>query len=162
MNTIPLRDAYRALLDAAAEVAGTGEAERVVPADGEWSADRILAHVSIVSATTLAVVSAVAAGAKTTYDNRVAQDLWTLDRTVERAGGTSGLRDRIRLQGDALCALGSGAALSEAELDAPVPALLVSHAELLLDAPVALRDILTGLATTEIPGHTRQLSALRR
>lgn len=162
MDTMPLRDAYRALLDAALDVADAGDAERVAPADGEWNADQIMAHVSIVSTMTLAAVSAVAAGTKTTYDNRLAHDGWTLDHIIERAGGSTGLHDRIRLQGDALCALANGAALSETELDTPIPTLLLSQAKVRVDEAVALRDILNGLATMEIPGHTRQLSALRR
>jgi hypothetical protein len=51
-------------------------------------------------------------------DNRIAHDTWTIERVIALAGGNAGLRDRIRLQGDALCALG-GPMLSEAELDTP-------------------------------------------
>jgi hypothetical protein len=154
-DTTPLRDAYRALLDAAETVAATAEAR---PPLGEWDADRILAHVGLVSAATLAAASAVAAGVNTTYDNRTAQDTWTIDRVVARTGGGAGLRERVRRQGDALCALGP--ALSEAELDTPVPALLLSAGAVLVDEPLRLRDILSGLAEVELPGHTRQLRAL--
>jgi hypothetical protein len=38
MDTTPLRDAYRALLDAAGIVADTSAA----PPDGEWNADQVL------------------------------------------------------------------------------------------------------------------------
>ncbi|WP_333775716.1 hypothetical protein [Streptomyces sp. IBSBF 3136] len=158
MDTTPLRDAYRALLDAAATVADSAGPDPVPPA-GEWDADQILAHVSLVTATTLAAVSAVASGARTTYDNRLALDTWTIDRTVALAGGTAGLRERVRLQGDALCTLG-GPALGEAELDTPVPTVLLSNGKLLIDQPLSLRDLLTGLAETELPGHTNQLLAL--
>jgi hypothetical protein len=105
MDTTPLRDAYRALLDAAATVADSGDTSPVPPA-GEWNAEQILAHVSLVSAATIAAVSCVAAGANTTYDNRTALDTWTIERVIALAGCNTGLRDRIRLQGDALCALG--------------------------------------------------------
>ena len=155
MDTTPLRDAYRALLDAADTVGDSSAA----PAAGEWNAAQVLAHVSLVSAATIATAARVAAGANTTYDNRLAQDAWTINRVVALAGGTAGLRERIRLQGDALCAFG-GPALSEAELDTPVPALLLSHGEVLVDQPLRLRDILTGLAEGELPGHTNQLLAL--
>jgi hypothetical protein len=156
MDTAPLRDAYRALLDAAATVA---DADATAPPAGEWNADQILAHVSLVTAATIAAAADVAAGANTTYDNRTALDTWTIDRVVARAGGAAGLRERIRLQGDALCALG-GPALGEAELDRPVPALLLSHGTVLVDQPLPLRDILTGLAQVELPGHAKQLLAL--
>jgi hypothetical protein len=158
MDTTPLRDAYRALLDAAATLADSRDTSPVPPT-GEWNAEQILAHVAIVNAATIAAVSCIAAGANTTYDNRIALDTWTIERVISLAGGNAGLRDRIRLQGDALCALG-GPVLSEAELDTPVATLLLSNDTVLLDQPVPLRDLITGLAEVELPGHTEQLLAL--
>ncbi|MEV0351970.1 hypothetical protein AB0H88_39910 [Nonomuraea sp. NPDC050680] len=158
MDTIPLRDAYRALLEAAATVADSGDPSRLPPA-GEWNADQILAHVSIVNAATIAAASAIASGANTTYDNRLALDTWTIERLIALAGGNVGLRERIRRQADALCTLG-GPALSDAELDTPVPTRLLSKDIVLVDQPMPLRDLITGLAEAELPGHTRQLLAL--
>jgi hypothetical protein len=158
MDTTSLQDAYRALLDAAATVADSGDTTSSPPA-GEWSADQILAHVAIVNAATIAAASSIAAGANTTYDNRIALDTWTIERVIALAGDNAGLQDRIRLQGDALCALG-GPALSEAELDTLVPTLLLSNDAVLVDQPMPLRDLITGLAEVELPGHTKQLLAL--
>ncbi|MFG3685502.1 hypothetical protein [Micromonospora sp. NPDC047740] len=158
MDTAPLRHAYRALLDAAAAVADSGHPS---PPAGEWNADQILAHVTLINAATITAASAVAGGANTTYDNRIALDTWTIERVIALAGGNVGLRGRIRLQGDALCALG-GPALSEAELDTLVPARLLSRDTLLVNQPLPLRDIITGLAEVELPGHTKQLLALLR
>jgi hypothetical protein len=158
MDTTPLQDAYRALLNAAATVADSGGTSPVPPT-GEWNADQILAHVALVNAATIAAVSSVASGAITTYDNRIALDTWTIERVIALAGGNAGLRDRIRLQGDALSAL-SGPILSEAELDTLVPTLLLSNDIVLVDQPVPLRDLITGLAEVELPGHTKQLLAL--
>jgi hypothetical protein len=158
MDTTPLRDAYHALLDAAATVAESGDTSPVPPT-GEWNADQILAHVALVNAATIAAVSSVASGANTTYDNRIALDTWTIERVIAIAGGNAGLRDRIRLQGDALCALG-GPALSDAELDTLVPTLLLSNDTVMVDEPMPLRDLITGLAEVELPGHRDQLLAL--
>ena len=158
MDTTPLRDAYRALLDAAATVAGSGDPSPLPPA-GEWNADQILAHVAIINAATIAAVSAITSGANTTYDNRIALDTWTIGRVIALAGGNAGLRDRIRLQGDTLCALG-GPMLSEAELDTLVPTLLLSNDTVLVDQPMPLRDLIMGLAEVELPGHMEQLLAL--
>ena len=157
MDTTPLRDAYRTLLKAAATVADSGD-KSSVPPPGEWNADQILAHVAIVNATTIAAVSCVASGANTTYDNRMALDTWTIDRVISLAGGNAGLRNRIAAQGEALSAL--GATLGEAELDTLLPTLLLSNGEVLVDQPVPLRDLITGLAEVEIPGHTKQILAL--
>jgi hypothetical protein len=158
MDTTPLRHAYRALLDAAATVADSADTSPVPPT-GEWNADQILAHVALVNAATITAASSVASGAITTYDNRIALDTWTIERVIALAGGNAGLRERIRLQGDALCVLG-GPVLSEAELDTPVPTLLLSNDTVLVDQPLPLRDIITGLAEVELPGHTEQLLAL--
>jgi hypothetical protein len=158
MDTIPLRDAYRALLDAAATVARSGDPSPLPPT-GEWNADQILAHVAIVNAATIAAVSAIASGANTTYDNRIALDTWTIERVIALAGGNAGLRDRIRLQADALCTLG-GPVLSEAELNTLVPTRLLSNDTVLVDQPIPLRDLIAGLAEVELPGHTEQLLAL--
>jgi hypothetical protein len=157
MDTTPLRDAYDALLDAAAFVA---ESKDTLPAPpGEWSADQILAHVAIINAATIAAVSAIAMGTNATYDNRIAQDTWTIERITALAGGNAGLRDRIRVQGDALCAMG-GSMLSEAELDTPIATRLLSNGTLVFDQPMPLRDLITGLAQAELPGHTEQLLGL--
>jgi hypothetical protein len=158
MDTTPLRDAYRALLDAAATVAGSDDPGPLPPA-GEWNAGQVLAHVSLVTAATIAAVSAVASGANTTYDNRIALDTWTIDRLIALAGGTAGLRERIRLQADALCALG-GPMLSDAELNTPVPTRLLSNDTLLVDQPMPLRGLIAGLAEAELPGHAKQLLSL--
>jgi hypothetical protein len=158
MDTTPLRDAYRALLDAAATVADTGDPSALPPA-GEWNADQILAHVAIINAATIAAISAITSGANTTYDNRIALDTWTINRLIALTGGNAGLRDRIRLQADALCALG-GPMLSEAELNSPVPTRLLSNDAVLVDQPMPLKDLITGLAQAELPGHTKQLLAL--
>lgn len=156
MDTTPLRDAYRALLDAAATVAGSDD--RKAPPAGEWNADQILAHVALVNAATIGATSSVAGGAISTYDNRIASDAWTIGRVIGLAGGSAGLQERIRLQGEALCALVS--AVSDTELDTPVPALLTSNGAVLVDQPMPLRAIITGLAEVELPGHAQQLLAL--
>ena len=155
MDTTQLRNAYQTLLDATSTVADAGET-RCTPQDGGWNAEQILAHVTLVNATTIAAVSAVAAGINTTYDNRIALDTWTIGRVITLAGGTTGLRDRIQAQADALCTL-TGPTLSEPELDTMVPSRLLSNNEVLVDQPVPLRELINGLAAVELPGHTQQL-----
>jgi hypothetical protein len=158
MDTTKLHDSYGAFLDAAATVA-SADAETLVPPPGEWNADQILAHISLISSATVAAVASVGAGTVATYDNRLAHDPWTIERVIALADGPAGLRERIRRQGEALCALGDSA-LSEAELDTVFPTLLLSNGKLRFDQAVALRDIFTGVTDMELPGHTQQLLAL--
>ena len=157
MDTTRLGHAYAALLDAAAHVAQRPD-DTVTPTDGGWDADQILAHLALVDAATLAPAATVASGAAATYDNRLSLEAWTISRVLVRAGDNAGLQNRIRCQGEALCALGT--ALSDAELDTEIPTLLLSDDEVLVDQPVPLRAILTGLAEDHLPRHTTQLLAL--
>ena len=41
-----------------------------------------------------------------------------------------------------------------------MPTLLLSNDTVLVDRPVPLRDLITGLAEGELPGHTEQLLSL--
>lgn len=158
VDTTALRAAYDDLLRAAETVAEAGAAV-AAPPDGEWNADQILAHVGLVTAATVAAAASVAAGANTTFDNRHALDQWTIDRVVARSGGSAALRERVRCQGEVLCGFGGGA-LSEPELDSAVPALLLSGGRSQFEGQMPLRDLIGGLASVELPGHTRQLLAL--
>lgn len=157
MDTSRLRNAYHILLDAAATVA-QADPDPTPPA-GEWNADQILAHVAIINSATISTASAISSCMHTTYDNRVSHDAWTLTHVLAVAGGRDGLSERIRAQSEVLCAL-AGPILSEAELDALVPTRLVSKDTILLDQPIPLRDIITGLADVELPGHATQLRTL--
>jgi hypothetical protein len=155
MDTSALRAAYEGL----DKVAQTVDADDLPPA-GEWNADQILAHIVLINAATISAACWVTSGAVATYDNRLAQDAWTIDRTIALAGRREGLRRRIQLQADALIAVVS--TLSETELSTPIPAILVSNDSLLLDDRVPLEGLIDGLATSELPGHATQLSAIRR
>ncbi|MFF0497660.1 hypothetical protein ACFYU5_14725 [Nocardia aobensis] len=157
LDTTSLGDAYRTLLEAADTVADSNQTIALAP--GEWNADQILGHVCLITAATIAAASAVAAGEHTTYDNRIALDIWTIDRVIELAGGSTGLRDRLHRQAGVLCSL-SGPALSDTELDTLVPTRLLSNDAVLVDQPLPLRDLIIGLADVELPGHTQQLLAL--
>ena len=86
-------------------------------------------------------------------------DTTPLRDAYRAADGNAGLRERIRVQSDALCALG-GPALSDAELDTLVPTLLLSNDTVLVDQHLPLRDLISGPAQGELPGHTAQLLAL--
>ncbi|MEV5476588.1 hypothetical protein AB0L66_30190 [Streptomyces sp. NPDC052207] len=135
LNTAPLQDAFCALLDAATTMAdadGSGPA----PPNGEWNADQILGHVCLVSAATIAVLAGVAAGANTTYDNRIALDAWTIEQSIAHAGGNAGLRDPISAQAAALCALAKRCGAQRRRTRHPGTRPALSNDTLLVDQPV--------------------------
>ena len=126
MDTTALSAAYDDLLEAARAVHASDH--EPTPPAGEWNADQILAHVVLLNAATVSAACSVTSGTVATYDNRLSQDAWTIDRTIALAGGNDGLRSRIRLQADALCAIRAAraAALVHTGLDAPFPHELVA------------------------------------
>jgi len=155
MDTTALSAAYDDLLEAARAVHASDH-EQTPPA-GEWNADQIRAHIVLLNAATVSAACSVTSGTVATYDNRLSQDAWTIDRAISLAGGSDG-GSRIRLQADALCAISSS--LSEAELSTPFPTLLLSNGSLVLDDNVPLSGLIGGLASAELPGHAAQLRAL--
>lgn len=157
MDTSRLRDAYDALLEASVTVLGSGDTSPAPP-PGEWDATQILAHVASVDAGVLATVYSVASAAEATYDNRVSLDAATLDRITAITQDADGLRDRIRRQGAALCAVSE--MLSEVELDTSVATVFESAGVVQFDQPIPLRALITGLAEDHLPRHTTQLLTL--
>jgi hypothetical protein len=154
MDINGLRQAYDVLLEAASTVLDAGRSP-LAPPEGEWDATQILAHIASVDAGILATAYSVASGAEASYDNGTSLDIATLARI---AGDGAGLRDRIRHQGDALCALGE--TLSETELATLVPTRLMSAGVVQVDQPVPLEALIMGLADDHLPRHTTQLLAL--
>ena len=155
MDSVQLHEAHTDLLRAAVRVVDAGGAALTAPA-GEWGFERVLAHVALVDAATLAAVSTVIAGANTVFDNRVALDTWTIDHVISLTGDTPALVDRIESLGQALCGVVADV-LRDAELDTVVPSLLLSNDQLLVNEPTTVRDLIAGLADNELPGHTAQL-----
>ncbi|MFD6416092.1 hypothetical protein [Streptomyces sp. NPDC060194] len=153
MDTSALRAAYAALLDAAA-LPDLGEA-----ADGGWNADQILAHLLSVDASVAAVALGVVAGARPTFDNRIALDPWNLDRIITEHTGRADLIAHVGSQAGLLCDVADR--LGEESASVLVPSLLLSGDKLLLDQPVPLSALVDGLAEDHVPRHTEQLLALR-
>jgi hypothetical protein len=153
MDTAAVRGAYDRLLDVAARP-DLGEA-----ADGGWNADQVLAHLLSVDASIAAVALGVVAGSRPTFDNRISLDPWNLNRIIAEHADRADLIDHVRDQATVLCDIADR--LSEQTASVPVPSLLVSAAELVLDQPVPLAGLIDGLAEDHVPRHTRQLLDLR-
>ncbi|MFE6481429.1 hypothetical protein ACFVGN_00575 [Streptomyces sp. NPDC057757] len=153
MDTTALRSAYDRLLDVAA-LPNLAEAD-----DGGWNADQILAHLLSVDATIAAVALGVVAGARPTFDNRLTLDAWNLNRIITEHTGRADLVDHVRRQATTLCDIADH--LSVAAASVLVPALLFSNNTLVLDQPVALADLIHGLADDHVPRHAQQLLGLR-
>jgi hypothetical protein len=153
MDTTALRGAYDRLLDAAA-LPDLGPA-----ADGGWDADQVLAHVLSVDAGAAAVALDVVSGARPTFDNRISQDAWNLNRIIAEHSGRAELIDHVRSQATLLCDIADR--LNSEAASVLVPALLMSNNVVAVDQPIPLAGLIDGLASDHVPGHTQQLLDLR-
>ncbi len=153
MDTTRLQNAYARFLDAAA-TPDLGPAQ-----GGEWDADQVLAHVLSVDASVTAVALGVIAGARPGFDNRVSLDTWNLGRIIAEHGGRLGLVEQVRRQATVLCQVASHLASPVEKV--MVSTLLVSHDAVVVDQPLTLRALISGLADDHLPVHTQQLLGLR-
>lgn len=153
METTALRSAYDRLIDAAV-LPDLGEAH-----DGGWNADQILAHVLSVDAAIAAAALCVVAGSRPTFDNRLSHDTWNLDRIIGEHSGTAELADHVRRQATVLCDIADQ--LNAEAASVLVPTFILSHGALVIDRPIALADLIDGLAADHVPVHTQQLRDLR-
>jgi hypothetical protein len=152
IDTAALRKAHRDFF------ATTNGASFGTPPAGEWDAEHLLAHIAAANYSIASTALAVAAGQHPAYDNRSTLDPWHLRQLTERYPDISALIDLVRASGEALCTVAEQ--IPAADLDASVPALIVSNDEAVLDATVPLRTLIDGVGQTHLPLHTEQLKAL--
>ncbi len=153
MDTTALRRAYDTFADAA------GLPDLGAARDGGWNADQILAHVLSVDAAIAAVALGVVAGSRPSFDNRIALDVWNLDRIVAEHAGRSDLIEHVQRQAAILCDIAEQ--LGDRDSAVLIPTLLVSNDELVVDEPMSLAALIDGLAENHVPVHTQQLVDLR-
>lgn len=152
MDTTDLRKAYAEFL-AVAEAGGFGP-----PPPGEWDAARLLAHIYSGHNQIASVALRIAAGERAAYDNRPSLDEWNLRRIVDGAGDLAGMIDLVRRGAEIYCAVAEQ--LPDAVLDHPVPVLIISNDELIVDEPWPLAQLVRGVGAVHLPRHADQLRKL--
>jgi hypothetical protein len=153
MDTGELRRAYNVLL---AEVAAGGFG---APPAGQWSAERIVAHVAANDDLLSEVTNAVLAGDPRAYYNHDAVDDAQLDALIAHHGDLAGLATRLRATSERLCQL---AERLHEEAATPVHTHIRDGAEVRVDQPVPWGRILELQARVHLAAHAEQLRALRR
>jgi hypothetical protein len=152
MDTTGLRAAYESFL-AVARIGRFGP-----PPPPEWTAAQLLAHIVAGDTAIAAAALAVAAGQRPSYDNRPSLDRWNLARICASAGDLPALIGLVEQRGQLLCRVAEQ--LTDAEADVAVPTLIISNDDVMLDSPLALRDLIDGLGHVHLPRHAEQLAAL--
>jgi uncharacterized protein YndB with AHSA1/START domain len=141
-----------------AEALAGGFAE---PPDGEWTAERVVAHVALNDVALASVARALVAHRGAVLDNEAVNDPAVLDTFVrEHDGDVPRLVTAARTTSATLLALLTR--LDEEQLATPVPSRLQDHGQVMVDADVPLsRLVLVVQPRNHLPAHTEQLRALR-
>lgn len=127
------------------------------PADGEWRAELIAAHIARNNDLIAEVAEQIAAGQEVSYDNESGVDDADLARYAEDAGGLAGLareveRSAARLE-KARDALGDRAGT-------PVQVIIRDHGQIVRDGPMTIGAFIEGNASFHLGLHLEQLKAL--
>lgn len=152
-----LRAAYAAFF-AEAERGGFGPA----PAEGEWDADRVLAHVALNDLAMTAVAHALVHRREDLqFGNSACQDPGVLAAEVARTPDRAARIARGRALADV--AMAAVARLDPVQRATPVHCVLHHDGEVLVDERMPWGVVaVDGQASRHLPAHTGQLAELRR
>ena len=127
------------------------------PADGEWPAELIAAHIARNNDLIAGTAEQIAAGQEVSYDNESGVDDAELARYAADAGGLAGLareveRSAARLE-RARDALGDRAGT-------PIQVIIRDHGQIVRDGPMTIGAFIDGNASFHLDLHLEQLKAL--
>jgi hypothetical protein len=153
VQTEDLAAAYEAFL-AEAVAGGFGP-----PPAGEWNAEQLVAHLTVNDGQLAEAVERVLAGASGGFDNSTAVDWTKVTAFADEHGGLEGTIGALRASGARLCELAGR--LTAEQAAAAVPVFIVDGAEVAVDEPMPLGQLLGIQASFHLPAHADQLRALR-
>ncbi len=130
------------------------------PAEGEWDAEQILAHVALNDAAMLAVCQSIVHGRSARFENLTSQEPEVLLRWTAAAGSKDRLVERGRETARTLQSALSR--LSSEQLSTHVDCRVAHDGEIVLNGPRRWRSIaIETQAAMHLPAHTAQLRDLR-
>jgi hypothetical protein len=151
MEITALKHAYDALLEQA------HDRRFVDPAQYEWAAERILAHVIATNRMIAAGAAELLAGRIPVLDNRPTQSAAYLDAIVSVAGTWPELVQTVDRSNREVLTL--AAQLSDEHLAVRVPAIFVDNGAIRVERPIPFQMV---LGAGHVEGHTEQLGGLAR
>jgi hypothetical protein len=153
MNTAELRRAYAQFIETASRGPFT------TPANGEWSAEMVLAHVIVGDRLIAEAAARVVAGGAPSFDNAASQSEPYLRSIIQAAASWDNLVTVLRQGAEELMALAHQ--MTDAQAATPVPARIVSGDQVVLDAVVPVGKLVNGPADVHLRLHLEQLGALK-
>jgi hypothetical protein len=150
MDVAALESAYDQFLDVAR---GMGD---VVPPEGEWSPELVLAHVIVGDRMIAETAARVLSGGQPRFDNRASQSTPYLEAIARVAGSWDGLLAGVRQAGEELMAT---VARIEEHARIAVPSFVMDHDRIVIDGPAPLEQLVMAPALIHLPGHAEQLKS---
>lgn len=152
MDAAELRRAYEVLL-AEADAGGYGP-----PAEGEWTAEQVLAHIAANDELLIEATKAVIAGSPYVCYNHDSLHRRQLDALVAECGGVAGLVARLRGSSGRLCELVERLGPRSST---PVDTNIRDGDEIVVNEPLPWGRTVDIHGRVHLPRHTDQLRALR-
>ena len=152
MDAAELLRAYETLL-AEADAGGFGP-----PAEGEWTAEEVVAHIAANDELLIEATEAVIAGSPYVCYNHNSIHRPQLDALVAECGGLAGLAARVRGSSRRLCDLVDRLGVHGAT---PVDTNIRDGDEIVVSEPLPWGRTLDIHGRVHLPRHTEQLRALR-
>jgi uncharacterized protein YciI len=128
------------------------------PADGEWTAELVAAHVARNNDLIAETAERIAAGADVSYDNASTVDAAELAAYADAAGGLTGLADEVERSAARLAA--ARQALGE-RADVPVHVVIRDNGQIVQDGPMPIGSFVEGNASFHLDMHLDQLKSLQ-
>jgi uncharacterized protein YciI len=128
-----------------------------LPADGEWTAEQIAAHITLNNDLIAEAAEKVAAGQEVSYDNEAGVDDAELTAYASAVGGLAGLASDIERSAARLAAARD--ALGD-RADTLIPVLIRDGGEIAVDQQMPIGAFCEGNASFHLDMHLRQLKAL--
>ncbi len=128
-----------------------------LPADGEWTAEQIAAHITLNNDLIAEAAEKVAAGREVSYDNEAGVDDAELTAYASAVGGLAGLASDIERSAARLAAARD--ALGD-RADTLIPVLIRDGGEIAVDQQMPIGAFCEGNASFHLDMHLRQLKAL--
>ena len=154
MDVAALESAYDRFMDVARE------SRDIVPPEGEWSPELVLAHVIVSDRLIAETAARVLSGGQPRFDNRASQSAPYLEAIARAAGSWHGLLARVQQVGEELIAMVARIEPEHARI--AVPSFVMDGDNIVVDGPAPLEQLVMVPAMIHLPGHAEQLKSYSR
>jgi hypothetical protein len=129
------------------------------PPPGEWTARQLIAHIALNDDLLASAAAQVIAGEPGRFDNSNAADWTKVSAFADEHGGLAGGVEAVRASGARVCAIAGQ--LTDEQAATSIDVFILDGADVAVDEPMPLGQLLAVQASFHLPAHAEQLRALR-